>query len=80
MRFFCISIFSAIFVSFPSYAVKDHHKTQIKEVNLWAYDSLRERAESQIRIRRLQYMLDQQGSIEAEHSLLEAMKLENARR
>lgn len=46
----------------------------------WAYDNVRERAESQIRIRRLQYMLDHNKSTETERQLIEAINRENARR
>lgn len=47
--------------------------------SIWAYDQHSERAESQIRIRRIQHMLDQHGSLEGRR-LLNAIEKRNAQR
>ncbi|MFW7377909.1 MAG: hypothetical protein ACOH5I_03755 [Oligoflexus sp.] len=79
--FFILAIFGmSMSISSQAMAVTAKLEAGKKEATHWAYDSVRERAESQIRIRRLQHMLDQNGSFEAERQLMESIKRDNAKR
>jgi len=81
MRILCVLILLMFSSSSATVlAVTTSSKDRKKDITPWAYDSVRERAESQIRIRRLQHMMEHYGSIEAEQNLLEAIKLDNAQR